>query len=318
MLTLLAVFSCNKEDGPATPAGLNFRQEMRDFVIGISQYAKSDKPGFLIIPQNGIELVTENGEEDGQPHSAYLAAIDGNGQEDLFYGYEKDDKPTPGSDNSYLRAFLDISKHAGNAILATDYCSTPANMNASYAQNVAAGYVSFAAGHRELDIIPNYPIPIHAENNVAIGSLAEAKNFLYLINPSNYATKAAFIQAVTATNYDLLIMDLFFQDGTVFNPAEIDQLRSKANGGKRLVISYMSIGEAEDYRYYWQPAWNHQKPAWMDAENPDWAGNFKVKYWESAWQDIVFGNDGSYLKKVMDARFDGVYLDIIDAFEYYE
>ena len=36
------------------------------------------------------------------------------------------------------------------------------------------------------------------------------------------------------------------------------------------------------------------------------------------WQDIVFGNDESYLKKILDAGFDGVYLDIIDAFEYFE
>jgi len=30
------------------------------------------------------------------------------------------------------------------------------------------------------------------------------------------------------------------------------------------------------------------------------------------------GNSEAYLKKTLDAGFDGVYLDIIDAFEYYE
>jgi cysteinyl-tRNA synthetase len=141
---------------------------------------------------------------------------------------------------------------------------------------------------------------------------------LYLINPTNFASKASFISAVTATNYDLVIMDLFFTDGTVFTVSEIQQLKNKANGGKRLVISYMSIGEAENYRYYWQSSWNANKPAWLDAENPDWAGNFKVKYWNTDWQNIIYGNENSYLKKILDAGFDGVYLDIIDAFEYYE
>ena len=56
----------------------------------------------------------------------------------------------------------------------------------------------------------------------------------------------------------------------------------------------------------------------MDAENPNWAGNFKVKYWNTEWQNIIYGNDNSYLKKILNAGFDGVYLDIIDAFEYYE
>ena len=80
----------------------------------------------------------------------------------------------------------------------------------------------------------------------------------------------------------------------------------------------MSIGEVEDYRYYWQADWNTTNPSWMDAENPDWPGNFKVKYWDSEWQSIIYGNDQSYLKKILNTGFDGVYLDIIDAFEYYE
>lgn len=40
--------------------------------------------------------------------------------------------------------------------------------------------------------------------------------------------------------------------------------------------------------------------------------------WDENWQAIIYGNDDSYLKKIIDAGFDGVYLDIIDAFEYFE
>ena len=315
---LIALISCNKDDYTISPSEIDYKQEMQDFVIGISEYTKTSDSNFFIIPQNGIELVTSNGEEDGPLHTSYLNAIDGNGQEDLFYGYVNDDQATPTNDNSYLRTFLDKSRSAGNTILVTDYCSTIANMDASYNQNNAANYVSFAADHRELNNIPNYPNPIYRENNAIVTNLSEVLNFLYLINPENYNSKLDFINAVTSTNYDLLIMDLFFNDGTEFTATEINQLKSKANGGKRLVISYMSIGEAENYRYYWQTSWNSNKPSWMDAENPDWAGNFKVKYWEQEWQNIIFGNDNSYLKKIINANFDGVYLDIIDAFEYYE
>ena len=113
-------------------------------------------------------------------------------------------------------------------------------------------------------------------------------------------------------------MDLFFGEGIEFTSAEINQLKNKANGGKRLVISYMSIGEAEDYRYYWQAGWEPDNPAFLDAENPHWEGNYKVRYWEKEWKDIIFGNESSYLKKILDADFDGIYLDIIEAFEYFE
>ena len=320
LFVLLFIISCSDDDNDDDNnyPDLDFKQEMRDFVIGISEYSKSINSDFNIIPQNGIELVTINGEDDGSPHSAYLSAIDGNGQEDLFYGYDNDDEATPTSANTYLRTLLDVSNTAGNTILVTDYCSTQSKMDDSYTQNNTAGYISFAADHRELDNIPNYPTTIYSENTNTITSMSEVQNFLYLINPENYTTKQDFISAVTATNYDLLIMDLFFHDDTEFTSTEINQLKNKTNGGKRLVICYMSIGEAEDYRYYWQSSWDSSKPSWIDSENPDWAGNFKVKYWEEDWQNIIYGNNNSYLKKILDADFDGVYLDIIDAFEYYE
>ncbi len=312
-LAIMFFVACSDEDG----AVVNYRQEMRDFVIGISGYAKSFKTNFFIIPQNGIELVTSDGNEDGAPATAYLNAIDGHGQEDLLYGYENDDLPSPVSEITYLRAFLDISKVEGNRILVTDYCSTPTNMDDSYSVNESSGYISFAADQRKLTNIPTYPAVIHAENANNITNLSSASNFLYLINLESFASKIDFINAVTNSNYDLLIMDLFFSS-VEFSSAEIMQLKVKANGGSRLVICYMSIGEAEDYRYYWQASWSSDKPAWLDVENPNWAGNYKVKYWLQEWQDIIMGNNSSYLKKIVDANFDGVYLDIIDGFEFYE
>ncbi|MFT6148654.1 MAG: cysteinyl-tRNA synthetase [Saprospiraceae bacterium] len=315
ILFMFIIGSCNED---TTLGNLDFKAEMRTFVIGISNYSKAIKSDFYVIPQNGLELVSDNGEESGNPHAVYIAAIDGNGQEDLFFGYSNDNQATSNTENTYLRSFLDISKDAGNTILTTDYCSTPSKMDDSYTQNNTNNYVSFAADHRELDNIPTYPTSIYNENNDSITNLSEIKNFLYLINPENFNTKTDFINAVTATNYDLIIMDLFFHDNEPFTNAEIQQLRIKANGGSRLMICYMSIGEAEDYRYYWNADWNSKEPDWLDKENPNWAGNFKVKYWNQDWKSIIYGNDNSYLKKIIDAGFDGVYLDIIDAFEYYE
>ena len=318
ILLFISLLSCNKDYENKPSSAIDYKQEMRDFVIGISQYSKSYDSNFIIIPQNGIELVTNNGESNGTLNNPYLNAIDGNGQEDLFYGYDDDDQLTPSDVTTSLVSFLDKSKNSGNVILVTDYCSTLSKMKDSYSENNIKRYVSFAADQRELDNIPTYPNPIYLENDSVVKSLSEVKNFLYLINPNKFTSKSDFINAVTATNYDLLIMDLFFNDSTEFTSTEIDRLKNKANGGKRLVIAYMSIGEAEDYRYYWQSDWKINKPSWLDAENPEWKGNYKVKYWDKEWQNIIFGNDSSYLKKILNADFDGVYLDIIDAYEYFE
>ena len=318
ILVIILITDC-KEDQAITPqpSQIDYKQEMREFVQAISLYAKNLNPDFLIIPQNGQQIVTTNGKVDGNPATAYLSAIDGAGREDLFYGYENDNQPTPENDKNYLIGFCDLCEQNGVEVLTIDYCSSQNKMADSYAQNLAKNYISFAAPERELNILPDYPSKPFKNNNNNITSLILAKNFLYLINTENFSTRQQFINAVSATDYDLVIMDGFFNSED-FTAAQITELKTKQNGGQRLVVSYMSIGEAEDYRYYWQNGWTTSPPDWLDKENPNWAGNFKVKYWHEDWQNIICNTETSYLKKILDAGFDGVYLDIIDAFEYFE
>lgn len=111
----------------------------------------------------------------------------------------------------------------------------------------------------------------------------------------------------------------YSRDGTqegAFTADEIGRLRA-AMPDPALVIAYLSIGEAEDYRFYWEESRAGGKPAWLESENPDWPGNFKVRYWDPDWQRLVFGAPGSYLDRILAAGFDGAYLDIIDAYEHF-
>jgi cysteinyl-tRNA synthetase len=315
LFTFLLIGYAKDDSGPKSD--IDHRQEMRDFVQGISAYAKGINSGFIVIPQNGPELVTLDGEEDGPEASVYLAAIDGVGREDLYYGYSQDNQATPTNETTYMEAFLDICESNGVEVLITDYCSTQSKMDDSYTKNENKGYTSFAAPELDLNVIPTYPAAPYNENADNITSLAGAKNFLYLLDPESFGTKTAFINAVANTNFDALIIDLFF-DEVALTSDDVTALSTKQNGGSRLVIAYMRSGEAENYRYYWESGWKVGSPAFIKKQNPAWAGNFKVQYWDPDWQAVIYGNDQSYLKKILDSGFDGVYLDIIDAFEYFE
>jgi len=316
ILLVLSLSSCKKNEREYTYDNIDFKQEMRNFVKHISQYSKSLNSDFQIVTQNGVQLITSNGQISGQVEQTYVNALDGQAQEGLFFGNEQDNTPTDPQITAELKQFLKKAQQQGKSILITDYCTSPNYITRERDSIDANAYVGYIATHRELDIIS--PIPIHHENSDNIGALNEAQNFLYILNLNNFPDKISFISAVTATNYDIVITDLFFNDNTAFSANDISSLKHKENGGTRLVLAYVSIGEAEDYRYYWQNQWYNDPPIWLDEENSDWHGNYKVRYWETEWQNIIYGNNQSYLKKVLDAGFDGAYLDIIDAFEFFE
>lgn len=114
--------------------------------------------------------------------------------------------------------------------------------------------------------------------------------------------------------YDVLVID-FARQTVPFTQAEIAAMKKKPDGSRRLVICYISIGEAEDYRYYWgDRAWqdrrNRTPP--VVAENPEWKGNYTVQFWEQEWQNLILFDRDSYINRIMDQGFDGIYLDKVD------
>jgi len=104
-------------------------------------------------------------------------------------------------------------------------------------------------------------------------------DFAYLLQNINKET-------VRNSKYDLLIMD-YSSDGNEtgeFSYSEVNYMKSTGDK-KKFFISYISIGEAENYRFYWDESWDADHdgipdpgaPNWLDNENPDWEGNYKVK-----------------------------------------
>lgn len=114
---------------------------------------------------------------------------------------------------------------------------------------------------------------------------------------------------IVQSKYDLIAID-YSKDGSdpqAYTKADILEMKSDGES-KKLILSYLSASEAENFRYYFDP-----EASFLDIENPAWPGNFKVLYWMEEWQKIL----ESYLDRIIAAGFDGVYLDIVDSFEYY-
>ncbi len=128
--------------------------------------------------------------------------------------------------------------------------------------------------------------------------LKSVKTWIYILQSNNIKTKQ-----LLNINVDLIVLD----------PDDFNLTRSKIEEFKRkgkIVIAYLSIGEAEKYRSYWRKTWKPGKPEWLDGENPEWKGCYLVKYWHREWQEIIIEK----AKEIISRGYDGLYLDRADAY----
>jgi cysteinyl-tRNA synthetase, unknown class len=152
------------------------------------------------------------------------------------------------------------------------------------------------------------------------GSAARAKR-LAAVRSWGYQLRILNFAELAASPFDVLVVDHAISDGRTlvrtWTRDEIALLQTKPDGTRRLVFSYLSIGEAERYRFYWQRAWfaPETKPAWIGPVNPRWAGNYPVDFWEPAWQRLITGGPDSYVARIAAQGFDGLYLDRADVFQ---
>ncbi len=152
--------------------------------------------------------------------------------------------------------------------------------------------------------------------------LEGVNDLLYVLQPG---TAGATPVEIAATDFDLVVMD-YSADGDEISEFSAQQISDLKASGK-VVLAYFSIGEAEDYRWYWDPTWNDDPPpdpdapTWLGPFNPDFPTNYKVRYWQASWQAILFGTTSgpnkAYLDRIIDQGFDGIYLDIIDGFDFW-
>lgn len=147
------------------------------------------------------------------------------------------------------------------------------------------------------------------------------------------------IDALVESTYDLVVLE---PSRTVQGASDFDTAgmvaRLKNSTGRdgrtrKMVIAYIDIGQAENWRWYW--TWSTDWPAgeprpadwpdWIVGVDPaGWAGDFTVAFWDPAWKDIMMTGANhpatadrdyvSMLDEVIRDGFDGVYLDWVEAY----
>lgn len=156
-----------------------------------------------------------------------------------------------------------------------------------------------------------------------------------------HAGRETWLDALRNSDYDVIYIDSFYnhrarpENQTPLTKEEIESLKQKPDGGRRQVIAYLSIGSAEQNRWYCQDDW-----VWVDPNNPNstvsmkagtatrnpdktytytpyippegekaaptwlatgYGGSYPeeavVQWWHPEWRDIIINGGGKYAHK---------------------
>lgn len=299
---------------------------MRRLIRDISTYARGFKRDFVVMAQGGLELLEQVDAVDStrkSPSSTYIRSLDGIVVRGLNYRPPLPGKTETATDRKIreeLVRLTDLGKSRGLKVWVTDYAVDIKTAEESIKINRTKGYVSFAAfGPGFLfDSIPSFPRRPLNENPKNIVGVKLAQNFLYLTDSSGYDRPENFVLALGNTNFDAVIVDVFHRGREAFDKNSVRGMKFKKLGARRLVLAYMNIGQADNYRYFWKDNWHEGNPSFVSSPtlgNPD---KYYVKYWQPGWRSIITGNPKSYIYGILAQGFDGVVIDAANSFKFFE
>ncbi len=163
------------------------------------------------------------------------------------------------------------------------------------------------------------------ESQVSPSDLGNVRYWAYQLQGID---ESGAVDALVASRYDLLVLEptRSNKDSADFDTAGmVDDLHNTASANleSRIVIAYINIGQAEDWRWYWEDSWipptetSHGSPDFLVSLDPDgWEGDYPVAYWDDDWKDILLYGEDSCMQQILDDGFDGIYMDWIEAYDH--
>lgn len=208
---------------------------------------------------------------------------------------------------------LDTLRQQGRRILSIEDCKTQKDVDAAYAGADRDRVLSYAAVDADrLSTLPKgHP---RAESAVPVASVTAARNWLPLLRADRFGTKAEWVQAMEKTNHDALLIDVAHRGAEPLTKDDVKRLKFKELGSQRLMLAVLPVGKAYDWRWYWKKGWEAGNPSFLVAPDPQDPGSFITDMADPAWRELL----GKYLAGIMDLGFDGVVLDDLDTYLWFE
>ncbi|MBB53515.1 MAG: hypothetical protein CMF67_03995 [Magnetovibrio sp.] len=307
---------------PSEEILMDMREEMRKFVISIAQIGRQYRSDFRIIARGGLDLLVKRDdvdEEKTSPARTYLRALDGVIAEGMFFTERRPGKPPPPERQAEMLGLADYAKKNGVRVFTLDYGNDSKFVDKAHAEAQKRDFVSLVSSRPLLETssLPTYPRRPFGENPESILSLGQVRNFIAVTNSIPYGRQDNFALTLHGTNYDMVIVDVFHGRQPLSQKA-VETLKYKKVGAKRLVVARMDIGSAASYMYYWKNSWAEGSPPFINAPHRGDPDRYHVEYWQPGWKNLIAGDTNSYLYGIIRQGFDGVLIDGLDAYKFFE
>lgn len=307
----------------------NYRQEMRDNVTMLSDYAKGRNPDFEIIVHEGRELLKKGLWEYHLQGYNEARRLGYDAKDPTFLARIKDLSPefqTIGTGartymkkidavalNNYFCSRQDFTPPNSLKLISIDKCPDEDAFDEAIQDSVGRSallYVFTSPQYAFKNIRSQIIINENAKN---VFSLDQAQNIVFLLDTSEYPDKFALIEDIRNANYDIVVLPAFV-NGVPFTKEEVNSLKFKKNGTRRRVIAAFNISETDDGQYYWQPEWRIGSPEWLKRLSFVDKDGILVEYWAPEWKNII----SKYFKGIVDLDFDGAFLTGLENYRYFE
>jgi endo-alpha-1,4-polygalactosaminidase (GH114 family) len=303
----------------------NYRDEMRKIVEELASYARARTPGFTIVTSGGFDLFTWGQREvdlaqlkrpeDAKP-STFTDSELPTGFPMRRYQQRVNGFILDGFYCAPIRVPLaDVEKMRNDALkaLSIDHCP-PERAQLAFdmaRKDKIVAHVDTDMGKTFANIPTTRPNP---ENPASVLNLTDARSMLVNLNNRKFGSKQNWLQALKNTNHDILVVDSFYNGNQALTKAEVDSLKYKKLGARRMVLAWIEISQASDDAYYWQREWQVGNPSWLtslDRLNP---GKYHVEYWNPAWKAII----GKTFAGLVDLGFDGIVISGVEGYRRWE
>jgi len=145
---------------------------------------------------------------------------------------------------------------------------------------------------------------------ISVVLLLVVLNVFAIVVPQTWIlyTNGSNIQEILSADLkeaDIVVID-YSADGTDKFAFKKEDIQILKNSGKK-VFCYLNFSIAEEWRFYWK----YLDKSLILGPLENWPGEYYVKFWYTEWYKII----SDYMKKIIEAKFDGVVLDWINVYE---